>query len=117
MEILGFQFDGLQNLQLHLQLLEMLNQVLSLILEVFDGLLVICNFPQELSIDCFFVEIFMHQIFCIVNSLDNSNNTVAVLISLNANSTVLNFSISFSILFLSILLTKIWVRNMFLQFF
>ena len=100
-----------------LKFFAVLNQLVGFIFELFDNFLVVSYFAQKLAVDGLFVEIFVDQIFSVSYALNKWIYTVAVLIYLKANSTVLNFSISLSILSLSILLTKIWVRNIFLHCF
>ena len=69
------------------------------------------------TIDNLFIKILSNQCSSIRYSLDSIKNTVAVLMVLKASSTILNLFISDSILFLSILLTKAWVKWTILQCF
>ena len=117
MKIFFFYFNRVKSLFFSFKFFAVLNELVGFIFELFDDFLVVSYFAQKLSVDGLFVEIFVDQIFSVSYALNKWIYTVAVLIYLKANSTVLNFSISLSILSLSILLTKIWVRNIFLHCF
>jgi len=52
---------------------------------MFNRFFIVCDFAEQFSVDCLFVEIFGHECLGIVDSLNNGFFTVAVLISLNAN--------------------------------
>ena len=117
MKIFWFDFNRLNGFFLWFQFFTMLNELISLTLKLLDNFFIICNFAKKFTINSFFVEIFADKHLSICYTLNNMTITVAVLISLKANSTVLNFYISLSILFLNILLTKVWVKKIFLHCF
>jgi hypothetical protein len=68
MEILRFDFDGLQHFSLHLQAFQFVDQFLRFVLVVLDSLLVIGYLPKQLSINSLFIKVFMDQIFGIIDS-------------------------------------------------
>ena len=106
-----------QNLFLSFQSFGLVGKIISLCLKFIDDSLIISNFAKQLSIDNLFIKILSNQCSSIRYSLDSIKNTVAVLMVLKASSTILNLFISDSILFLSILLTKAWVKWTILQCF
>ena len=110
MKVKFFDFGGLQDLFFGLEFFGFLNQFISFVLQVTDHPLIIGNLPKQLSVHILLVEVLIDEGLRIVDSLHRRIITVAVLMVLKANSTVLNLFISASILFLSILLTKTWVR-------
>ena len=117
MEVLRLDLDRLQHFQLNLQSLRLLDEGFGFVLEVLDGLLVVCDLAEELAVDGLLVEVLVHERLGVVYALSGEGSTVEVLISLKANSTTRNLSISFSILLRSMRLTKTWVRKILRQFF
>jgi hypothetical protein len=94
-----------------------MGELISLCLEVNDDPLIVCDLPQQFAIDRLLAEVLADEGLGIRHALASLIRTVAVLMVLKACSTTQNFSISASILSLSILLTKTWVRYTILQCF
>ena len=117
MQILRLDFDRLQHFSLHLQLFWFLNQSFCFCFETIDSFFIVWDLSEIVTVDGFLVKVLANKALSIADSLYDRSNTVAVLISRKACSTILNFCIYLSILSLSMRLTNKWVSKIFLQCF